>query len=54
MVNNKQGIKFFDRYLTVWVLLCMGLGIILGKYVPGFSDFRITMAAELNDFTNKK
>lgn len=39
MKNNKQGIKFFDKYLTVWVLLCMGLGIVLGKYVPGFSNF---------------
>jgi len=39
MNNKNQGIKFFEKYLTVWVLLCMVLGVILGKFVPGFSDF---------------
>lgn len=37
--KNKLGIGFFEKYLTLWVLLCMGAGIILGKYVSGFSDF---------------
>ncbi|MCF7857840.1 MAG: ACR3 family arsenite efflux transporter [Candidatus Cloacimonetes bacterium] len=26
--------NIFERYLTVWVLLCIGLGIILGKTAP--------------------
>jgi ACR3 family arsenite transporter len=39
MGKQKQGITFFDRYLSLWVLLCMGLGIVLGRYLPGFSDF---------------
>ncbi len=25
----------FERYLTVWVALCMGLGILIGKTLPG-------------------
>ena len=25
---------FFERYLTVWVLLCIAAGIALGKYAP--------------------
>jgi len=28
-------IILFERYLTLWVALCMGVGIFLGKAVPG-------------------
>ena len=28
---------FFERYLTVWVLLCIGIGIALGQGNPIFS-----------------
>ena len=24
----------FERYLTVWVLLCIGVGIVLGQFLP--------------------
>ena len=30
-----QGIGFFEKYLTVWVLLCMAAGILIGKFLPG-------------------
>jgi ACR3 family arsenite transporter len=30
-----KGIGFFERYLTVWVILCIGAGIVLGKIAPG-------------------
>ncbi len=36
-MNNK--ISFFDRYLTVWVLLCMAIGTIIGKVFPSLVDF---------------
>ena len=26
---------FFERYLSLWVALCMGAGILLGKLLPG-------------------
>ncbi|MDF2685342.1 MAG: arsenical-resistance protein [Clostridia bacterium] len=29
-----QGIGFFEKYLTVWVLLCMTAGILIGKFLP--------------------
>lgn len=35
---NKQksaGIGFFEKYLTIWVLLCMAAGILIGKFLPG-------------------
>lgn len=37
--NTNQGIGFFQKYLTVWVALCMGLGVLLGRYVPSVPSF---------------
>lgn len=34
MKNEKSGIGTFQRYLSVWVLICMALGIIVGKFIP--------------------
>lgn len=34
-----QGISFFEKYLTVWVALCMVVGILIGKFLPGIPDF---------------
>lgn len=30
----KQGIGFFEKYLTVWVILCMAAGVLIGVYLP--------------------
>jgi ACR3 family arsenite transporter len=35
--GNAKGIGFFERYLTVWVILCIGAGILLGKLAPGLA-----------------
>jgi ACR3 family arsenite transporter len=32
--KDPQGLHFFERYLTVWVLLCIAAGIVLGKLAP--------------------
>ncbi|WCJ57840.1 ACR3 family arsenite efflux transporter [Fontisphaera persica] len=29
-------LNFFERYLSLWVILCMGAGVALGKLAPGF------------------
>lgn len=35
MADKQQaGISFFQRYLTVWVLLCMAAGILIGHFIP--------------------
>ncbi len=41
MENDKQnqGIGFFEKYLTVWVLLCMATGILIGKFLPIIPSF---------------
>src|SRR6056297_600098 len=33
------GISFFEKYLTVWVILCMVIGVIIGKYLPEIPNF---------------
>jgi ACR3 family arsenite transporter len=35
VTKEPQGLGFFERYLTVWVLLCIAGGILLGKAAPG-------------------
>ena len=33
-VKQKLEMSFFDRYLTVWVALCMAAGVLIGKFLP--------------------
>ncbi len=37
--QEKEKISFFARYLTVWVFLCMGGGMILGQLFPALFQF---------------
>ena len=32
--ENNTGINFFQRYLTVWVFLCMVVGVLSGHFIP--------------------
>ncbi|MBA7646608.1 Arsenical-resistance protein Acr3 [subsurface metagenome] len=34
-MKNEKGLNVFEKYLTVWVLLCIGIGILLGRTAPG-------------------
>lgn len=34
-----QGISFFEKYLTLWVALCMVVGILIGQFLPGIPAF---------------
>ena len=34
---TRKRLQFFERYLTVWVGLCMVIGVALGKLLPGFT-----------------
>ena len=33
--EQNSGIGFFEKYLTVWVILCMFAGVLIGKFLPG-------------------
>lgn len=34
MNNRSKAMNTFQRYLSVWVLLCMAIGVLIGHYVP--------------------
>jgi len=36
---NGKGLSVFEKYLTVWVILCILGGILLGKLAPGVAAF---------------
>ncbi|MGI9248606.1 MAG: arsenic resistance protein, partial [Woeseiaceae bacterium] len=40
--------SLFERYLTVWVLLCIGVGIALGKFAPEVAHALDGMAITVN------
>ena len=33
-MEKKQGIGFFEKYLTIWVALCIVIGIAVGQWLP--------------------
>ena len=37
--ENNPGISFFQRYLSIWVVACMILGVLIGRYLPGIPAF---------------
>ncbi|MBU4484090.1 ACR3 family arsenite efflux transporter [bacterium] len=47
--QTKRGMGIFERYLTVWVLLCIGVGIALGKLAPNIATSLDGMAIYVGD-----
>jgi len=41
-VTNK--LSFFDRYLTLWIFLVMGIAVLVGSQVPGIARFWDSMS----------
>lgn len=37
-VKHNPNISIFEKYLTVWVLICMGLGILIGQFLPAVPE----------------
>ncbi len=37
-ISSAKRLGFFERYLTVWVFLCMIIGVTLGKALPGLTS----------------
>jgi ACR3 family arsenite transporter len=42
--KNTKGLSIFEKYLTVWVLLCIIVGMVLGKAAPAVARFLDGMA----------
>ena len=43
-----KGLNIFEKYLTVWVALCIVGGIVLGKLAPGFATSLDSLAIYVN------
>ena len=43
-VQPAKGLSLFEKYLSVWVILCIVAGIVLGKVAPGFAKYLDGMA----------
>lgn len=39
MQNDKSEIGIFQKYLTLWVALCMVIGVMIGQLLPAVPDF---------------
>ena len=37
IIHEERKLHFFEKYLTLWVVGCIGLGILLGKLYPQFA-----------------
>lgn len=44
--SSQQGISPFQKHLTLWVLLCMGIGVFIGHFLPAVPELlaRLTIA----------
>lgn len=38
MREQKKGIGFFEEFLSLWVLICIIVGIAIGEWIPAFPD----------------
>lgn len=47
--QTKKGMGIFEKYLTLWVLLCIGAGIVLGKIAPDIATSLDGMAIYVGD-----
>ncbi len=47
-LTTRKLTNVFERYLTLWVALCIVAGIVLGKIAPGFSKYLDSLAISVN------
>ena len=39
LMESKKGISIFQKYLSVWVIICMVIGVLLGRFLPQVPAF---------------
>jgi ACR3 family arsenite transporter len=49
ITKRPGGLGFFEKYLSVWVLICIGVGIGLGRVAPGVAGFLDGLAIHVGD-----
>ncbi len=48
ITKQPKGLGFFERYLTVWVVLCIIAGIGLGKLAPSVAGYLDSLSVDVN------
>ncbi len=48
-IDDRKMTSLFERFLTVWVILCILGGILLGKIAPGIAGYLDGLAIYVND-----
>ncbi len=46
--NDRKMTSVFERFLSLWVLLCIIAGILLGKIAPGVAQYLDGLAISVN------
>lgn len=36
---QKESLGVFEKYLTLWIIICIVLGLLVGRFLPAFGDF---------------
>jgi ACR3 family arsenite transporter len=46
---DERGLTVFEKYLSVWVILCIGAGMVLGRVAPGVAKFLDGLAIHVGE-----
>ena len=38
-VKHEASLGLFEKYLTLWIAICIVVGLLIGRFVPEFGDF---------------
>jgi arsenite transporter len=49
VTNERKMTSIFERYLTLWVFLCIIIGILLGRFAPGVAHYLDGLAIYVQD-----
>jgi len=47
-MEDKRNLNVFEKYLTLWVILCIVTGMVLGKFLPGVASYLDGLAININ------
>ncbi len=49
ITKQSKGLSSFERFLSVWVMLCIGIGVVLGKIAPKIATYLDGLAISVNE-----
>jgi ACR3 family arsenite transporter len=49
IAKQPQGLSVFEKYLSLWIVFCIGAGILLGRTAPGVAKFLDRLTLNVNE-----